>query len=125
MFLILIQWILLFTPGSVSSTIELHVTRYASNSSDSGNILDLVLTSNEHLVADVSAYPHSFNSDHIPVSFVVRANSLRPKNLPRMVYCYKNADFGGLRMSSQNSAWDTALSSEIGARILTRVLISS
>lgn len=64
------------------------------------------------IVLDVSAYPHSFNSDHIPVSFVVRANSLQPKNLPRMVYCYKNADFGGLRMSFQNSDWDTALSLE-------------
>ena len=78
--------------------VNLNITRYSVNSTDSGSILDLVLTNNEkNLITDVSVHPDSFNSDHFPVSFVINAKLCRPKNANREVYCYKKADFHGLR----------------------------
>ena len=83
--------------GSSNIQVIFNITRYSANSTDSGNILDLVLTNNEHLITDVSVHPDSFNSDHFPVSFVINAKLSRPKNVNRKVYCYKKADFDGLR----------------------------
>ena len=75
-------------------------------------ILDMVLTNNEHLISEISVHPNSFNSDHIPVSFVIKANSCQPSPVSRMVYCYKDVDFGGLQLSLQNIEWDTVLSNK-------------
>lgn len=52
--------------------VNFNITRYSANSTDSGNIFDLVLTNNEHLITDLSVHPDSFNSDHFPVPFVVQ-----------------------------------------------------
>ena len=73
------------------------ITWYSANSADFGNILDLVVTNNEHLVFDVSVHPDSFNSDHLPVSFAINGKFKRQNYVNREVYCYKKADFDGLR----------------------------
>lgn len=86
-----------------------NITRYAANSTDSGNILDLVLTNNEHLVSDVSVHPDSFNSDHFPVSFAVNAKFNRQKNVKKELYCYKKADFEGLRSTLNHIPWDSVI----------------
>ena len=86
-----------------------NITRYSANSTDSGNILDLVLANNEHLVSDVSVHPDSFNSDYLPVSFAINAKFKRQKNLNREVYCYKITDFDGLRSTLNHIPWDSVI----------------
>ena len=86
-----------------------NITRYSANSTDSGNILDLVLTNNEHLVSDVSVHPESFNSDHLPLSFAINAKFRRQKNVNREVCCYKKADFDGLRSTLNHIPWDSVI----------------
>ena len=75
-----------------------------------GNILDLVLTNNEFLVRDVSVHPNAFDSDHSPLTFTLVAKSNRAKNVPRKVYCYKKADFTGLRETLHHIPWESVIS---------------
>ena len=75
-----------------------------------GNILDLVLTNNEFLVRDVSVHPNAFDSDHSPLTFTLVAKSNRPKNVQRKVYCYKRADFIGLRETLHHIPWESVIS---------------
>lgn len=86
-----------------------NITRYSANSTDSGNILDLVLTNNEHLVADVSVHSENFNTDDLPVSFAINAKFKRQKNVNWEVYCYKKADFDGLRSTLNHYPWDSVI----------------
>ena len=86
-----------------------NITRYSANSTDSGNILDLVLANNEHFVSDVSVHPDSFNSDYLPVSFAINAKFKRQKNLNREVYCYKITDFDRLRSTLNLIPWDSVI----------------
>ena len=89
--------------------INSNITRYSANSTDSGNIFDLVLTNNEHLVSDVSVHPDSFNSHHLPIPFAINAKFKRQKNVNREVYCYKKADFDGLRSTLNHIPWDSVI----------------
>lgn len=75
-----------------------------------GNILDLVLTNNEFLVRDVSVHPNAFDSDHSPLTFTLVAKSNRAKNVQRKVYCYKKADFTGLRETLHHIPWESVIS---------------
>ena len=75
-----------------------------------GNILDLVLTNNEFLVRDVSVHPNAFDSDHFPLTFTLVAETNRPQNVQRKVYCYKKADFIGLREILHHIPWESVIS---------------
>lgn len=79
----------------------------------SGNILDLVLTNNDALIVDTSVYPHSFDSDHLPLCFSIQSKFKRPNNnSTRKLYCYKKADFDGLRSRLSHVPWDLFISSD-------------
>ncbi|XP_068739259.1 uncharacterized protein [Montipora capricornis] len=76
-----------------------------------GNILDLVLTNNEFLVRDVSVHPNAFDSDQSPLTFtLVATESNRLKNVQRKVYCYKKADFIGLRETLHHIPFESVIS---------------
>ena len=59
-----------------------YITRFKDTGSaiSSGNILDLVVTNNDGLIVDTSVYPHSFDSDHLPVCFSITSKFKRPNN---------------------------------------------
>lgn len=59
-----------------------YVTRFKNTGSavSSGNILDLVLTNSDALIVHISVYPHSFDSDHLPVCFSIKSKFKRPNN---------------------------------------------
>lgn len=79
----------------------------------SGNILDLVLTNNDALIVNTSVYPHSFDSDHLPVCFSIKSKFKRPNNnTTKKLYCYNKADFNGLRSSLSHVPWDLFISSD-------------
>ena len=74
------------------------------------NILDLVLTNNDSLVEEMVVRPYAFDSDHHPLTFKLHAKMRRPDNVRRKVYCYKRADFQGLKNSLQSIPWDSVIS---------------
>ena len=89
---------------------NLHVTRDTSNPGSHGNILDLVLTSDEFLVDDVLVHPNAFDSDHHPLTFKLYVKKTRPRNAQRKVYCYRSGDFNGLRETLRTLPWDLVTS---------------
>lgn len=89
---------------------KLHVTRDLCSTNSQGNILDLVLNNNDFLVRDVSLHPNTFDFDHYPLTFTLHAKVIRPKHVLRKVYCYKKADFNGLRETLQHVPWDSVIS---------------
>ena len=68
--------------------VNCNITRILANSTESGNILDLVLTNNKHLVSE---------------------KFKRQKNMNREVYCYKKADFDGLRSTLNHIPRDSVI----------------
>ena len=50
--------------------------------------------------------PNAFDSGHHPLTFKLHAKMRRPDNVRRRVYCYKRADFQGLKNSLQSIPWD-------------------
>ena len=86
-----------------------YITRFKDTGSavSSGNILDLVLTNNNALIADTSVYPHSLDSHHLLVCFSIKSKFKRPNNnTARKIYCCNKADFDGLRSSLSHVPWD-------------------
>lgn len=49
---------------------------------------------------------YTFDSDHYPLSFSIKAKFARPPNAPRKVYCYEKADLDGLGDTLQHIPWD-------------------
>ena len=76
----------------------MHATRDSRNPGSLGSILDLVLTNNDSLVEEMVVRPYAFDSDHHPLIFKLHAKMRRPDNVRRKVYCYKRADFQGLKI---------------------------
>ena len=62
---------------------------------DSGNILDLVLTSNPALISTVSTV--SGMSDHEAVLFQININPMKKTTPPHKVYTYKTANWESLK----------------------------
>lgn len=92
-----------------------YITRFKDTGGaiPSGNIPDLVLANNDALIVDTSVYPHSFDSDHLPVCFSIKSKFKRPNNnTTRKLYCYDKADFDGLRKSLSHVPWDLFISSD-------------
>ena len=71
------------------------VTRPSSTTGNHsyGSILDLILTNHEALIDNVTIMPGGFDSGHIPVTFTIKSSFNHLKNLSRMVYSYRKADF--------------------------------
>ena len=88
------------------------VTRPSSTTGNhcNGSILDLVLTNHKSLIDNVTIRPGSFDSDHIPVTFTIKISFKRLKNVSRMVYSNRNADFNGLRATLSCVPWDACFS---------------
>ena len=61
----------------------------------SGNILDLILTSNPSIIINTHTTPGM--SDHESVTFNVNLNPVRNKKPPHQVYSYKSADWDQLK----------------------------
>ena len=89
---------------------NLYSTRDSRNPGSRGSILDLVLTNNDFLVENVVVRPNAFDSDHHPLTFKLHARMRRPDNVRRKVYCYKRADFQGLKDMLQSIPWDVVTS---------------
>ncbi|KAI0207184.1 hypothetical protein LSAT2_008203 [Lamellibrachia satsuma] len=69
--------------------------RYRMTGIASGNILDLILTSNPSIIINTHTTPGM--SDHESVTFNVNLNPVRNKKPPHQVYSYKSADWDQLK----------------------------
>ena len=58
---------------------------------ESGNILDLILTSNPSIITNTHTTPGM--SDHEAVTFEVNLNPIRNRKPPHKVFKYKSADY--------------------------------
>ena len=54
--------------------------------------------------------PGGFDSGHIPVTFTIKSSFNHLKNVSRMVYSYRKADFYGLRATLSCIPWDACFS---------------
>ena len=88
------------------------VTRPSSTTGNHsyGSILDLILTNHEALIDNVTIMPGGFDSGHIPVTFTIKSSFNHLKNVSRMVYSYRKADFYGLRATLSCIPWDACFS---------------
>ena len=62
---------------------------------ESGNILDLILTSNPSITTNTHTTPGM--SDHEAVTFEVNLNPIRNRKPPHKVFIYKSADWCKLK----------------------------
>ena len=77
-------------------------TRYNSNCA---SILDLLLCNYPDDVSDVSIAQDILDSDHFGISFRILTKVSRLRQVKRVIYNFKNANFDGLREALSDISW--------------------
>ena len=70
-------------------------------------LLDLVLTNTPENISSIDIDCGLGNSDHNIIFFGFNAYISRPRQAPKIVYYYKNANWTNFRSDLSNSPWDT------------------
>jgi hypothetical protein len=80
---------------------------------EKGNVLDLVLTNSPQSLSSLTIESeNSFcSSDHMPISFNIKANVRRKKVIKRKILNFKKANWDALNHDLQETDWNTLLSS--------------
>ena len=78
-------------------------TRYNSNRA---SILDLLLCNYPDDVSDLSIAQDILDSDHLGISFRILTKVSRLRQVKRVIYNFKSANFDGLREALSDISWD-------------------
>ena len=76
-----------------------------------GSLLDLVLTTEPNLVDEPVECPIDFDTDHSILTFNLNLSGCNKREIPRVVYNFKQADFSALRplITNSNRSLNTSL----------------
>ena len=73
------------------------------------SLLDLVLISNEQLVASADTLPPLGTCDHLPVLCTLKSSLCSMSSAPRNIWCYEKADFAKLNTALSQADWSPVI----------------